>query len=185
MCRYNLWRSISSILSSHQMNGGCCATGGFHTLLWFGSLHCLFLTFQLCQIISFILLSVNIVEKNYFLREQLPYSCVAAVCFCSRHFKIQAQGSWWIKIKAGLCAEVSNLNEMTLQSWAQAPIRVVSGRQCTISIVTQIDLFMCMKEHVQESNVKIKIKRNCNPVTPSFCNSIHRHEAWLSGMLKR
>jgi len=44
----------SSILSSHQIKGGCCATGWFRILLCFASLHCLVLSFQLCWRISFI-----------------------------------------------------------------------------------------------------------------------------------
>lgn len=66
---------------------------------------------------------------------------------------MQALKSQWIKIKAGLYAEVSNLSELALQPGALAPIRIVLGRQCTIFFITHIDLFMCVKEHMQESNL--------------------------------
>lgn len=136
----------SSILSLHQIKGGCCAAGGFWLLLRFGSLHCLVLTFQLCWIISFVSdLCKHCGQKLFSETQQVSKSCVAAVWFYSRHFKIQALRSQWITIKEGLYAEVSNLNEMALQPWARAVCPdslfiTVLGRECSISFVTQIDL---------------------------------------------
>lgn len=147
----------NSTLSLYQIKGECCVAGGFRILVHFGLLSCLGLTFQLSWIIPFISdLCEQCGQKLFSEIQQLSNSCVV---------------SWQTFQNKG--TQISDKNERRFIGWGEQPewnsvaavstgcLRCLHFYNCfgktVLNIFCNSNRLMCMKEHIQESNIKIKM----------------------------